>query len=123
MLKKGSSSSSPLGIYNSSAKIFSPVEVKKVTPYVGDLGSSSSKTASVDEVGDPPNWISDLRTSGSLWLVKYGIWVWDGGVSLLSLGGVSGVVGIKLLPLAMNLPLESLSLRISFFLDVRNEAT
>ena len=39
----------------------------------------------------------------------------DGGVSLRVLGGVSGVVGIKLLPLAMNLPLESLSLRISFF--------
>ena len=33
----------------------------------------------------------------------------------------SGFVGIKLLPLAINLPLEYLSLRISFFLDVRNE--
>ena len=73
MLKKGFSSSSPLGISNSSAKMCSPVEVKKVTPFVGDLGSSSSKTASVDEVGDPPNWISDHRTSGNLWLVKYGI--------------------------------------------------
>ena len=73
MLKKCSSSSSPLGIYNSSAKMCSPVEMKKFTPSVGDLGSSSSKTGSMDEVGDPPNWISYLRTSGSLWLVKYGI--------------------------------------------------
>jgi len=82
-----------------------PVEVKKATPSVGDPRFSSSRTALVDEVGDPLNWISDLRTSGSLWLVKYGIWVWYGGVSLLSLGGLSGVVGIKLLPLAMNPPL------------------
>ena len=73
MLKKIYSSSSPLGISNSSARICSPVEAKKVTPSIGNLGSSSSKTALVDEVGDPPNWIYDLRTSGSLWLVKYGI--------------------------------------------------
>ena len=46
---------------------------ENVYSFVGDLGYSSSKTASVDEVGDPPNWIFDLRTSGSLWLVKYGI--------------------------------------------------
>ena len=60
MLKKGSSSSSPIGISNSSAKMCSLVDVKKVTPSVGDLGSSSSKTASVDEVGDPPTWIYNL---------------------------------------------------------------
>jgi len=115
MWKKGSTSPSPLGISNSSAKICSPIEVKKATPSVGDPRFSSSRTALVDEAGDPLNWIYDLRTSGSLWLVKCGIWVWDGGVSLLILGGVSGVVGIELMPLAINLPLESLSLCISFF--------
>ena len=73
MLNKGSSSSSPLGISKSSARICSPIEVKKVTHFVGDLGSSSSKTASVDEIRDPPDWIFDLKTSGSLCLVKYGI--------------------------------------------------
>ena len=40
----------------------------------------------------------------------------------LGLGGTSGVLGIRLL-LLMNLPLESLSLRISFFWEVRNRAT
>ena len=62
MLKKGSSSSSPLGISNSSAKMCSPIDVKKVTHSVGDLRYSYSNTASVDEVGDPPNWICYLRT-------------------------------------------------------------
>jgi len=42
--------------------------VKNVTPFVGDLGSSSSKTASVDEVGESPGWIYDPKTSGSLCL-------------------------------------------------------
>ena len=39
----------------------------------------------------------------------------------LGLGGTSGVLGIKLL-LLMNLPLESLSLRISFFLGGKKQA-
>ena len=111
---------SPLGILNSSTKIYSPMEVKKATPSVGDRIFSSSRTASVDEVGDPLDWISDLRTSGGLWL---GIWAWDGGVSLHSLGGVGGVVGIELLSLAINILLDSLSLRISFFLNVRDKVT
>ena len=68
MWKKRSTSPSPLGISNSSTKICSPVEVKKATPSVGDPRFSSSRTASVDEVGDPLNWISDLRTSESLQL-------------------------------------------------------
>ena len=33
----------------------------------------------------------------------------------LNLGGVGGVVGIELLPLAINLPLESLYLSMSLF--------
>ena len=37
-------------------------------------------------------------------------------MSFLVLGGVGGIVGIELLPLAINLPLESLSLCMSFFL-------
>ena len=44
-------------------------------------------------------------------------------MALCGLGGVSGVAGIKLLHLAINIPLESLSLRISFFLDVRIKAS
>ena len=73
MLKKSSSSSSPLRNSNSSAKICPPIEVKMVIPSIGDVKSSYSKTTSVDEVGDPPKWISDLRTSGILCLVKYGM--------------------------------------------------
>jgi len=53
MWKRGSNSSSPLVIINSSTKICSPMEVKKATPSVGDPRFSSSRIASVDEVGDP----------------------------------------------------------------------
>lgn len=118
MWKRGSTYYSPLGILNSSTKICSLVELKKATPSIGDPRLSSSRAASVDEVGDPLNWIYNLITSGGIWL---GIWAWDGGVSLLSLGGVGGVVGIELLPLAMNLPLESLSLRISYFFECKRQ--
>ena len=44
-----------------------------------------------------------------------GIRVCVGGVALRGRGGVSDVVGIKLFPLPTNLPLESLSLCISYF--------
>ena len=42
------------------------MEVKKVTPSVGVLRSSSSILALVDEVGHLLDWIFDLKTSGSL---------------------------------------------------------
>ena len=61
------------------------------------------------------NGVSVLKSSGSLGSVKDGMWVWVGGVLALGLGEKSGVLGIKLL-LLMNLPLESLSQRISLFL-------
>ena len=112
MWKRGSTSSSPLGILNSSTKICSPVEVKSATPYVRYPRFSSSRTASVDKVGNCLDWIYHLRNSRCLWL---GIWAWDGCVSLFSLGGVGALVGIELLPLAINIPLESLSLCISIF--------
>ena len=71
-----------------------------------DVGSSSSITALVDEVGESLGWISDLSTSGSLCLLANdGIWVWVGGVALRGHGGVSDDVGIKVLPLPTNLPL------------------
>ena len=99
--------------FSSWANICSPIEVKKTTPFFGDQGSYSSGTTSVDEVEESLGWIYDLKTSGSLCLTaKNGIWVWDDGVELQGLDGVSGVVGIKLLPLATNLPLESLSLHM-----------
>ena len=44
-------------------------------------------------------------------------------MALRGISGVNGVVGIKLLPLTMNLPLESISLQISFFLDARSKAS
>jgi len=72
------------------------VEVKKVIHAVGFLKFFSPRTNLVDEVGDSFDWISDP------------------GISRV-LGGVGGVVGIELLPLAINLPLESLSLCISLF--------
>jgi len=41
------------------------VEDRKITPVVGDVGFSSI-TASVEEVGESLDWISDLEISGSL---------------------------------------------------------
>ena len=61
MWERGSTSSSSLGILNSSIKIFSPVEVKKATPAVGDPSFFSSRTALVNEVGDSFDWISNLK--------------------------------------------------------------
>ena len=46
--------------------MYSPMEVKKVILTVGVHGYYSSRIASVDEVGDIPDWISDVETSGSL---------------------------------------------------------
>jgi len=54
-----------LGISNSSLRICSLVEDIKTTPVIGDVGFSSI-TASVDEVGEFLDWISDLEASGSL---------------------------------------------------------
>jgi len=77
---------------------------------------SSSIMAYVDEFGESLGWISDLNTSGSLcFLAMDGIRVCVGGVELRGRGGVSDVVGIKLLPLPTNLPLEYISLCISCF--------
>ena len=39
----------------------------KITLVVGDMGSSSSIMDYVDEVGEPLDWISDLKTSGRLY--------------------------------------------------------
>ena len=78
---------------------------------MGDQGSYSSGTTSVDEVEESLGWIYDLKTSGSLCLpAKNGMQVWVDGVALRGLDGVSGVVGIKLLPI------ESLSLCMSFYM-------
>lgn len=90
------------------------MEIKNNTPSVWHLGTSFPMNYSVDEVGESLGWIYDHKTSGTL-CFKNGIWVCDGGVALRGLGGVSGVVGIKLLPLATNLPLEYISLFISCF--------
>lgn len=73
------------------------------------MGSSSYIMAYVDEVGESLSWISDLNNSGSLCLlVMDGIRVCVGGVAIRGQGGVVDVVGIKLLPLPKNLPIESL---------------
>jgi len=80
------------------------------------MGSSSSIMDFIDEVGESLGWISDLNTSGSFCFPAMdGIQVCVGGVALRGRGGVSDVVGIKLLPLPTNLPPESLSLCISCF--------
>ena len=80
------------------------------------MGHYSSIMAFVDEVGESLCWISDLNTSSSLCLPAMdGIRVCVGDVAIRGCGGVSDVVGIKLLPLPTNLPLESFSQCISCF--------
>ena len=63
------------------------MEDRKTTPVVGDVGFSSI-TASVEEVGEVLDWISDLETSGSLCRTLNGIRVWVGGVESRIHGGV-----------------------------------
>lgn len=113
MLNYGSSSSSSLGTSSSYPRSCSHVEERKITAFVGDVGSST--TTSI-EVGESLDWISDLCTLGSLCLpANDGMWVWLDCVALRGLSGVSSDIGIELLPLFTNLPLESLSLCINIF--------
>ena len=71
---------------------------------------------SVEEVGESLGWISYLFTLGSLCLPENdGMRIFEDGVTLRGLVGVSGDVRIELLPLLTNLPLESLSLCINDF--------
>ena len=75
--------------------------------------------ASIDEVGEYLSLISDLNTLGSLCFPAMdGIRVCVGGVALRGHGGVSGDVGIDLLPLLTNLPLEPLSLYIYIYIYI-----
>ena len=90
------------------------IEETKITSSLRDVGSSTM--TSIEEVGESLCWISYLYTSGILCVpINDGMQILEDGVSLQGLVGVSDDVGIELLPLLTNLPLESLSLSINYF--------
>lgn len=67
-----------------------------------------------EEFGESIGWILDLCTLWSSCLpANYGMRALVDGVALRGLVGVSGDVGIEILPLLTNLPLESISLCIN----------